>query len=239
MDREATRAGLGISGDGPAIGVIARLDNRHKGQAVLLRATHRILDVVPQATFILVGDGADRSALELLAVQAGVADRVRFAGTRIDLGDVLAALDILVIPSLEFESVPKILLEGMATGRPIVASRVGDIPEFLEEGRTGRLVPAGNPVALADAILTLLMDPPASARLGGAARERVTAKGLTLEATAATVHGLYAELLEEGPSPPVPAGARRWFRAAAWVCLVTHAIRARSPGAERRTRRSQ
>jgi len=225
--REATRADLGISGDGPAIGVVARLDNAHKGQSVLLRAAPRILAAVPAATFVLVGDGADRAALQALAARTRVADRVQFAGTRTDLGDVLAALDLLVIPSLRFESVPKILVEGMATGRPIVASRVGDIPELLEDGRTGRLVPPGDPPALGDAILACLADPAAAAGLGAAARETVAAKGLTLEATAATIHGLYTDLLREGPVPAAPPRIRRRIRAAAWLYLAAHAVRAR------------
>ena len=225
--RGVTRAALGISGDGPAIGVVARLDDRHKGQSVLLRAAPRILAAVPAATFVLVGDGADRAALEALAAQTRVADRVRFAGTRTDLGDVLAALDLLVIPSLRFESVPKILVEGMATGRPIVASRVGDIPELLEDGRTGRLVPPGDPMALADAILACLADSPTAAGLGAAARETVAAKGLMLEATAATLQGLYADLLREGPFPAVPPGIRRRIRAAAWLYLAAQGLRAR------------
>ncbi len=175
--RAATRTGLGVSGDGPAIGVVARLDDVHKGQSVLLRAAPRVLAAMPGATFVLVGDGRDRAALETLAAHSGVTNRVRFAGMRMDLGDVLAALDLLVIPSLQFESVPKILLEGMAAGRPIVASRVGDIPELLEDGRTGRLVPPGDPAALADAVLACLSDPVAAAALGAAARETVGQRG--------------------------------------------------------------
>lgn len=224
---EATRAMLGIAGNGLAIGVVARLDDAHKGQSVLLRAAPRILAAAPGATVVLVGDGTDRPALEALAAQTGVADRVHFAGTRTDLGDVLAALDLLVIPSLRFESVPKILLEGMAAGRPIVASRVGDIPELLEDGLTGRLVPPGDPMALADAILACLADPAGTARLGVAARGTVAAKGLLLEATAATIHGLYSDLLRERPLPAAPPSVRRKIRAAAWLCLAVQAVQAR------------
>lgn len=225
--RAATRATLGLSRDGPAIGVVARLQDAHKGQSVLLQAAPRILAVVPGATFVLVGDGPDRAALENLAARTGLIGRVRFAGTRMDLGDVLAALDLLVIPSLRFESVPKILLEGMATGRPIVASRVGDIPELLEDGRTGRLVPPGDPVALADTVLACLTDPSAAARLGAAGRATVAAKGLTLEATAATLHGLYADLVRERPFPAAPSGLRRRIRVMAWLYLAKQAVRAR------------
>ncbi len=225
--REETRAALGVRSDGPAIGVVARLQDAHKGQSVLLQAVPRVVAAVPEATFVLVGDGADRPRLEALAVKTHLADHVRFAGTRTDLGDVLAALDVLVIPSLRFESVPKILLEGMATGRPIVASRVGDIPELLEDMRTGRLVPPGDPVALGDAIVACLVDPQLAARLGAAAQETVASKGLTLEATATTLHGLYADLVREGPFPAASPGLRRRIRVMAWLCLAKQAMQAR------------
>jgi glycosyltransferase involved in cell wall biosynthesis len=225
--REATRASLRVAGTGPAIGVIARLDDAHKGQSVLLRAAPRILTAVPEATIVLVGDGADRAALEALAVELGVAHRARFAGTRTDLGDVLAALDLLVIPSRRFESVPKILVEGMAAGRAIVASRLGDIPELLEDGRTGRLVPPGDPGALADAILGCLTSPSAAARFGAAAQQTIASKGLTLEATVATLHDLYADLLRDQPPPAPPSSLCRRIRAAAWLYLGVQAVRAR------------
>lgn len=231
--REVTRASLGLSRDEPAIGVVARLDDVHKGQSVLLRAAPAILADAPGATFVLVGDVADRTALGGLAKRIGVAERVRFPGTRTDLGDVLAALDLLAIPSLQFESVPKILVEAMAAGRPIVASRVGDIPELLEDGRTGRLVPPGDPAALAQAIRNCLRDSAAAAALGTAASETIAAKGLTLEATTATLHGLLTDLVKNGPLPPAPPGVERRMRAAAWLYLVRLALRARRRRAAR------
>ncbi len=231
--REATRASLGLSVDGLAIGVVARLDDVHKGQSILLRAAPAILADAPGAIFVLVGDGADRTALENLAKRIGVAERVRFPGTRTDLGDVLASLDLLAIPSLQFESVPKILVEAMAAGRPIVASRVGDIPELLEDGRTGRLVPPGDPAALAHAIRNCLTDSAGAAALGVAARETITAKGLTLEATAATLHGLLADLVKSGPFLPASPGVERRMRAAAWLYLIRLALRARRRRAAR------
>jgi len=225
--REATRADLGITGGGPAIGVVARLDDIHKGQSVLLRAAPTILAAAPAATFVLVGDGADRGALEELAAALRISNRVRFVGTRTDLGDVLGALDLLAIPSLRFESVPKILVEGMATGRAIVASRVGDIPELLEDGRTGRLVPPGDAAALAAAILGCLTTPAAAAKMGSAAMAEVARKGLHLQSTAVTLCGLYADLLREGPFPAPPPRVRRRIRMAASLYVADQALRAR------------
>jgi len=156
-----------------------------------------------------------------------ISDRVRFAGTRTDLGDVLGALDLLTIPSLRFESVPKILVEGMAMGRVIVASRVGDIPELLEEGRTGRLVPPGDAAALAAAIVGSLTDPAAAAEMGSAAKRAVTRKRLHLNSTAETLCGLYTDLMHEGPFPPPPPRLRRRIRTAASIYLAGQALRAR------------
>ncbi|MBI4572081.1 MAG: glycosyltransferase [candidate division NC10 bacterium] len=225
--RAETRTSLGISTDQVAIGIVARLQDAHKGQSILLKAAPRILHDRPATIFVLVGDGADRSALEALAMELRISDRVRFAGTRTDLGDVLAALDILAIPSLRFESVPKILVEGMAAGRPIVATRVGDIPELLEDGRTGYLIPPGDPTALAEAALACLADPAATTRLGARAQEAIAAGGLSLEATAAKVQALYTDLAQQAPFPAVPPGIRRriWF--AAWLYLAKQAAAAR------------
>ncbi|MFQ5757129.1 MAG: glycosyltransferase [Acidiferrobacterales bacterium] len=223
----ATRAALGIPGEGPAIGVVARLDDRHKGQSVLLRAASRILQVMPTATFVFIGDGADRAALESLAARTHIAGHVRFVGTRTDLGDVLTMLDLLVIPSRRYESVPKILLEGMAAGCPIVASRIGDIPELLEDGRTERLVSPGDHEALADAILDCLANPGTAASLATAARTAVASKDLTLEATAATLERLYADLVQERPLRPASLSIRRRIWAVAWLYLAVEAVRAK------------
>lgn len=225
-DRAAVRASLGLPPAAQVVGVVARLDDVHKGQAVLLEAAPGVLRVRPEAWFLLVGDGRDRPALEAKATALGIAARVRFAGARTDLGDVLAALDLLAIPSRRFESVPKILVEGMAAGLPVVASRVGDIPELLEDRHTGRLVPPEDPGALAEALLELLGDGAAAAALGRAARDAIDRHGLTLDATVEGLTGLYREVCRERPSDP-PRGTQARILAAAGLYLVEQAWRAR------------
>jgi glycosyltransferase involved in cell wall biosynthesis len=224
--RADVRSSLGVPAAAPVIGVVARLDDAHKGQSVLLQAAPRVLATRPDAFFVLVGEGSDRASLEAQADRQGIRDRVRFPGTRADLGDVLAALDLLVIPSRRFESLPKILVEGMAASRPIVASRVGDIPELLEDGRTGRLVPPEDPLALAEVILDCLADANAARAMGAAAREAIGRRGLTLPATAEALQGLYEELLRVGPFLP-PPGTRVRIWAAALAYLASQAVRSR------------
>ena len=111
---DVLRQQLGVRPDLPTVGVVARLQDAHKGQSVFLRSIPRIPVHIP-CQFVLVGGGQDEPALRRLALDLGIAERVVFAGPRPQLAEVLHALDILVLPSLRFESVPKIILEGMAT----------------------------------------------------------------------------------------------------------------------------
>ncbi len=187
------RERLGILPGRKAVGVVARLADRHKGQSVFLRAVAQISTASP-AQFLLVGDGGDEGMLRALARELGVADRVLFTGSQAELGDVLRALDILVIPSRQFESVPKILVEGMATGRPLIASRVGDIPEIVENEVTGLLVPPEDPPSLCEAILRLLETPGLAEKLGTAARTALIARGLTMQQSVQAMSRIYEEL---------------------------------------------
>ena len=189
----ALRERFGLKPDWPVVGVVGRLHDVHKGQSVFLRSVAGLPGEFP-AQFILVGGGEDEAMLRTLAADLGVTDRVVFSGPQSQLGEVLHALDILVIPSLRFESVPKILLEGMAVGRAVVASRVGDIPEFLEDGVNGILVEPGDPAALAAAILHLLAHPDEARALGDRARATVLSRGLTLRQSLATLTDVYMSL---------------------------------------------
>ncbi len=114
------------------------------------------------------------------------------AGRRTDLADVIAALDILVIPS-RWESVPKILLEAMWLARAVVAAHVGDIPEILDE-TCGALVPPNDPGALADAVGRFAGDEDLRLRIGRAAHERIRALCLTLDDSVRAYEKLYEEL---------------------------------------------
>ncbi len=145
----------------------ARL-HEQKGHEYLLAAAAR----VPEATFVLAGDGPLRAALEARARDLGVAPRCVFLGHRSDVPDLLAAADLLVLPSL-YEGLPLSILEAMAARRPVVATAIGGTDEAVTHERTGLLVPPRDPEALAAAIHRLRADPDLARRLAEAGRERV------------------------------------------------------------------
>jgi glycosyltransferase involved in cell wall biosynthesis len=187
-----TRRDLGLEPDRVTVGVIARLDLAKKGQDIFLRAIPAIRAKAPRTQFVLVGDGPDRARIEALLESLPAGTRPVMAGRRTDLADVVAALDILVIPS-RWESVPKILLEAMWLARAVVAARVGDIPEILDE-TCGSLVPPNDPGALADAVGRFAGDEDFRLRIGRAAHERIRALGLTLDDSVRAYEKSYEEI---------------------------------------------
>jgi glycosyltransferase involved in cell wall biosynthesis len=140
------------------VGVVARLEPE-KGHATLLEAWPAVVRACPEAYLLVVGEGSLREALEAQARELRIAHRVVFAGRRDDIPAVTAALDVAVLPSYR-EAQGLTVLEAMALGRPVVASDVGGIPEMIENGRTGLLVPPHDADGLAAAITRLLRDHP-------------------------------------------------------------------------------
>jgi glycosyltransferase involved in cell wall biosynthesis len=164
------RQELGLSGETPLIGVVARLVPV-KGLRYLIAAMPEILRRCPEAHLALAGDGEQRLGLEGLARDLAVADQVHFLGFRRDAAAVTAALDVFVLPSLN-EGQGRVLVTSMALGVPVVATKVGGVPEVVEDGRQGLLVPPADPQALGQAIAALLTQPDYAAALGAAGRER-------------------------------------------------------------------
>jgi glycosyltransferase involved in cell wall biosynthesis len=158
---EAVPAGV------PLVGSVGCLAPR-KDYGTLLAALAR-LAATRDFRCAIAGDGPDRAALEARAAGLGVADRVTFLGERSDVDRLLAAFDVFTLSSRE-EGIPNALLEAMAAARPCVATRVGGNAEVLEDGRTGWLVPAQDPEALAAALGDALARPAEAARRGAAAR---------------------------------------------------------------------
>jgi glycosyltransferase involved in cell wall biosynthesis len=153
------------------IGMIARF-SPEKEHKVLLRAFPEILRRVPGARLEFFGDGPTRAATEDLASELGIAERVAFHGTTVDIETRYADLDLVVLPS-ECEAHPISLLEAMACGRPVVASDGGGTREVVEDGRTGLLFPVGNVEALAAAVAELAGDRERMASMGREGRRRV------------------------------------------------------------------
>jgi glycosyltransferase involved in cell wall biosynthesis len=146
-----------------------------KGHDLLIDAAAQLLTVVPDATFEIIGGGPELVTLLTRADAAGVGHAFNFLGPREDVAARLAAADIFVLPSRS-EAFPNAVLEAMGAGLPIVATRVGGIPELIDDDKTGLLVPPGDARALADALQRLMASPTAAARLGGAAQAVATAR---------------------------------------------------------------
>ena len=192
--------------------VVANL-RPEKGHDVLIDAAREVLARVLGATFDIVGDGPLAGSLRELARRAGVDRAVTFAGHQQDVGARLAQGDIFVLPSRS-EAMPNALLEAMATGLPVIASEVGGIGEIVEDGRTGLLVPADNPAALADRICRVMTTPGLAAALGEAARKEVRGR-YSFERMVAAFESIYdAELRRRcpailGATAHAPAAASR------------------------------
>jgi glycosyltransferase involved in cell wall biosynthesis len=169
--RDAVRRELGIDHDVLLIGTAGRL-SAIKGQEGLLRAAARILETHPTARFLIVGDGPLGSHLLSTASALRIDHACHFLGPRADVFDVMAALDIFVLPSLN-EGIPMALLEAMTLGTPVVAAAVGGIPEVVQHRVNGLLVPAADDQALADACLELAADPSWAQALAAQARRSI------------------------------------------------------------------
>ena len=139
---------------------------------VLIAAAPRLLARYPDAELLIAGDGTCRDALVQQARELGIQERIRFLGHRDDVPQVLSDADIFVLPSRS-EAFPNSVMEAMASGLPVVASAVGGIPELVVDGQTGRLVPPGDPDALAAALLNLMERPELAADFGRAGRLRI------------------------------------------------------------------
>jgi L-malate glycosyltransferase len=205
----ALRSELGIPAEAPLVTVVSRL-TRLKGIENFLEATAALKPRYPDARYLIVGETApyDRPYLtELtdLAASLGVAERVIFTGLRSDVPAVLGCADVAVMPSLN-EALSNVLLESMAAGAPVVATRVGGTPEALIDGETGLLVPPGDSGAIATAVARLLDDRELATRLGRAARNLIATK-FSVEQMVRSTEDLYMELLARKQRQRRPAAA--------------------------------
>ncbi len=159
------------TGDGVTVGMLTRL-SAEKGVDVFLRAAARVWAAVPAARFVVWGEGPERGALEGLRAELGLNEVVAMPGRQEDVAGALRAMEVLVLAS-RFEGLPMTLLEGMASGRAVVATAVGEVPTVLDEGRTGHLVPSEDAEAMAGAVVGLLRDETGRRAMGAAARAEV------------------------------------------------------------------
>ena len=177
-ERGVARAALRLPADAFVVAILGRISS-WKGQDVLIRALAHARD--DSSIALVAGDpwqGEEQRLADLhaLARSLGVADRVRFAGFRPDVENVYGAADVVAVPSTQPDPLPNAALEAAAAGCCVVAADHGGLPEILTDAVTGRLVPAGDPAALAGALAELRGDPAKRRRLGAAAAEDVRAR---------------------------------------------------------------
>lgn len=195
-ERLIEKSTFGIPVDSPVIGIVAAL-RPEKAHHVFLNAAKRVAVLHPGARFMIVGDGITKNDLEELSLQLGIGDRTVFTGMRSDIPDLLSLMDIVVLSSYPVvETFPVSLLEAMAMERPVVSTKVSGVPEMVEDGKNGLLVPVGDDAELAAAICRLL-DDPGRARTMGREGRRIVEENFTIQKTVSDIEALYLRLLAE------------------------------------------
>jgi glycosyltransferase involved in cell wall biosynthesis len=190
--RQEVRQALGILPGAPVIGTVGRLDTV-KRQDILLEAFARLKQHVPDAHLLLVGDGPERARLLSLAADMQLGDSAHFVGYQPQPGAYLQAMDVFALTSRS-EGMPLSVLEAWAAGLPVVVSRVGGLPELVQDGATGLVCPFGDPDGVVAAFRRLLDDPTTAHRLGAAGRDLVH-KRYTVQAMAQAYEREYRALL--------------------------------------------
>ena len=239
VDRSEARRALGLAYNRFVVALIGRV-SAWKGQDVLVRALAKPPLVANGAVALLAGDAIPggeehERRIRALAGHLGLTERVEMLGFRDDVGKVLAAADALAVPSTRPEPLGLVALEGAAAGLPVVASAHGGVTEVVRHGRTGLLVPPGDPGALAGA-LRLLADDPGRARRMGEAGRRDVAERFTLERMVSELQEVYDRLSgargalssrrirsRPAPIPRSPRPRSRWRAASAWAPGSVHA----------------
>ena len=169
--RAEVRRELGIPADAPVIGTVGRCE-RQKGMRYFLEAATGVRKRYPDARFLVVGDGPLQDELEAYARDLGIDDATMFLGWRDDVPDLLGAMDVLGLASL-WETFGLVLAEAMEARLPVVATRVDGIPEVVEDGLTGILVPPTDVPAMVDAFIRVLGDADLAEKMGKAGAERL------------------------------------------------------------------
>jgi len=199
------RRELGMASDAPVCGIVAAL-RPEKNHELFLEVAALVREKLPEAHFVVIGDGPRRQRLEALARELALDDAVRFLGTRSDVPQLLSMLDAFVLTS-HVEANPVSILEAMAAGVPVVATRVGSVAESVEDGVTGLLAEPGDADQIAGQLVALLTDRGRSRRMGRAARDRVVAHW-SLARMVEGYQNLIAEIYQGKCQPHPPGGTR-------------------------------
>lgn len=187
------REEFGIPPDRLIVGVVNGF-RPQKRLDIWIRAARLIAEAEPRSTFLLVGDGPIIGEVRALAAQTGLDGRILFTGLRYDAPRLIAAFDVFMLSS-DFEGLPVAVLEAMALGRPVVATRVGGLPGVIQEGRHGFMVDRADPDALARRVVDLLADPGLRQVMGDASRQRVRER-FGVQQMVRAMEAAYADVLE-------------------------------------------
>ncbi len=182
---------LAIPPGTPVVGIVAAL-RPEKNHELFLQAASLVRKELAETQFLIIGDGPQRERLESLAGELSLSRAVHFLGTRSDVPKLLSLVDVLAITS-QMEANPISILEAMACEKPVVATRVGSIPETVLDGKTGYLIAPGDAAGIANRVVELLIHPDRAAAMGRAGREHVIA-AWSIERTVAGYEDLIAEI---------------------------------------------
>ncbi len=186
------RGEISLSSETPLVVTVGRLD-WYKGHKYLLEAAEKIVQTLPDARFLIVGDGGYRKRLENQVKQLNLDENVIFTGNRKDIPEILAGIDLFVLSSVS-EGFGRAVAEAMACAKTVVATKAGGLSEVVEDGITGRLVSPKNSTALAEAIIELLKDKKKAENMGIAGRKRVE-KLFSIERNVKSIEELYEKIL--------------------------------------------
>ena len=189
----ALRKEIGIDNQTSLVGMIANFNFEIKGHQFFIEAANIVLKKVPNVQFILVGDGALRQRFENMAEELGIRQKIHFLGKRSDIPVILSSLNVSVLCSTN-EGFSNVILESMAAGKPVVATKIGGSPEMVTNGVTGYLVPPADSYSLAKAIINLLNEPNKAEEMGKAGR-KIAQEKFTTEAMVKNYEKLYQELI--------------------------------------------
>jgi glycosyltransferase involved in cell wall biosynthesis len=193
--RQAARHKWGLPAEALIVGGVGRL-HYQKNFPLFLEVAAEVCARLPQALFVIAGEGSERAALEEMTRELGLASRVRFLGFVKEMQELYQGLDLLLLTS-HFEGTPLTVLEAMAMGTPVVASRVDGVEEVIVDGRDGILVTPGNKAQFVTEICRVLQDQSLSQRLARAGQEKAR-QHFSAEAMVRQVEALYLHYLENG-----------------------------------------
>ncbi len=199
-DGQAVRREFGLASDTPLVGSVGQLIP-WKGQDDFLQVAARVLCDLPEARFLIIGQEVEshqgfQTVLEELALTLGIGDHVIFTGFRQDVPSLIASMDVFLHCAVQPDPLPRVILEAMALGRPVVATNTGGIPEMIKGGRSGILAPPRDVEGLAEGTISLLSDRDLAGRMGQAARARAEER-FSIAQHVEAVMQLYDQLMQK------------------------------------------